>query len=87
MKAVLYFSAPWCAPCKKLRPQVERACEAAGLPFEFHNIDEEPDFAFAHDIRHVPTVMLRDGSTVVQRFASGAPAASIRKQIRDFALD
>ena len=87
MKAVLYFSAPWCAPCKKLRPQVERACEGVGVPFEYHDIDAEPDFAFAHDIRHVPTVMLRDGSTVVQRVPPGVPAASIRKQIRGFALN
>lgn len=87
MKAVLYFSAKWCMPCKRLRSQVERACESVGVPFEFHDIDAEPDFAFAHNIQHVPTVMLRDGSTVVQRIPQGAPAASIRKQIRDFALD
>lgn len=86
MKAVLYFSAKWCMPCKKLRPAVERVCESVGIPFEFHDIDAEPDFAFAHGIQHVPTIMLRDGSTVVQRISQGAPAASIRKQIRDWAL-
>ena len=86
MKAVLYFSAKWCMPCKKLRPQVERACERAGVPFEFHDIDAAPDFAFAYGIQHVPTILLRDGSTVVQQIPQGAPATSIRKQIRDFAL-
>lgn len=87
MKAVLYFSAPWCAPCKKLRPQVKRTCEAAGIPFEVHDVDAEPDFALAHDVRHVPTVVLRDGSTDVQRFQNGVPAVVIRKYIRDFARD
>ena len=87
MKAVLYFGAKWCAPCKKLRPQVKRACEAAGIPFEFHDVDMEPDLALAHDVRHVPTVVLRDGSTDVQRIPKGAPAVIIRKYIRDFAQD
>lgn len=86
MKAVLYFSAKWCMPCKKLRPAVERVCESVGIPFEFHDIDAEPDFAFAHGIRHVPTIVLRDGSTGAECTPQGA-WASIRKQIRDFALD
>lgn len=86
MKAVLYFSAKWCMPCKKLRPVVERVCESVGIPFEFHDIDAEPDFASAHDVRHVPTVVLRDGGTDVQRTPNGAPAVIIRKQIRDWAL-
>lgn len=86
MKTVLYFSAKWCAPCKTLRPQVERACESVGVPFEFHDIDAEPDFAFVHGILHVPTIMLRDGSSVVRRIPQGTSVASIRKQIRDWAL-
>lgn len=86
MKAVLYFSAKWCMPCKKLRPAVERVCESVGIPFEVHDIDAEPDFAFANDIRHVPTIMLRDGSTGTQHIPQGT-WASIRRQIEDFALD
>ncbi len=85
MKAVLYFSAKWCMPCKKLRPAVERVCESVGIPFEFHDIDAEPDFAFAHGILHVPTIMLRDGSTGACRTPQGT-WASIQKQICDWAL-
>lgn len=85
MKAVLYFSAKWCMPCKKLRPAVERVCESVGIPFEFHDIDAEPDFAFAHGILRVPTIMLRDGSGGVRLIAQGT-WASIRKQILDWAL-
>lgn len=85
MKAVLYFSAKWCAPCKKLRPEVKRVCDSVGIPFEVHDVDAEPDFAFAQDIRHVPTIILRDGNTVVQRLSKGVPAVIIRKQIRDWA--
>lgn len=86
MKAVLYFSAKWCMPCKKLRPAVERVCESVGIPFELHDIDAEPDFAFAHGIQHVPTIVLRDGSTGAWCTPQGT-WASIRKQIMDFALD
>lgn len=86
MKAVLYFSVKWGMPCKGLQPVVERVCESVGLPFEFHDIDAESDFASANNIRHVPTIMLYDDSTGVQRVLQGT-WASVRKQIRDFALD
>lgn len=81
MKVVRYFSAPWCVPCKRLRPLVEKLCADRGVAFEFHNIESTPDFAAKNDVRGVPTVdLFRDGS-LVDRLNPGAPWRQIKERI------
>lgn len=63
---VIDFSAQWCAPCRALTPQFERA--AALRPnhtFAKVDVDAEPGLAERFGIRSIPTlVVLRDGEPV-----------------------
>lgn len=63
---VLYFSAPWCAPCKRLAPVMDKlAHEFPAITFKKINVDDEREAVEQHQIRGVPTlVVLRDGAKV-----------------------
>jgi len=60
MKEILYFSAPWCGPCKNFKPIMERVGQT--IPVAFVNVDESPQIAAKYNIRNVPTlIFLKDG--------------------------
>lgn len=54
----LYFSAPWCGPCRMLGPRMNRVAEQVTV--EKINVDENPEVAQNHFIRNLPTVVLVD---------------------------
>ena len=57
----LYFSAPWCGPCRMLGPTMKKV-EAEGITIDKVNIDEETsqNLVAEYAIRSVPTVILVD---------------------------
>ncbi len=52
----LYFSAPWCGPCKAFGPIMEDI--AKEIPVQKVNIDDENDLAMQYSVRSVPTIVL-----------------------------
>lgn len=62
---ILRFTAEWCAPCKTLERQIEKA--NLQVPIEIYNIDDNTDLAAEYGIRSVPTLILMDGNTEVKR--------------------
>ena len=64
-EALLYFSAPWCGPCRSFGPLLEKVCVAGGLNVIKINVDENPDFVYESQIRSVPTIQIvRDGTVL-----------------------
>jgi thioredoxin len=60
MKKIIYFSAPWCGPCKVLGPTMERL--ASELPITKINVDEDNTTSAKYGIRNIPTLILIDGA-------------------------
>jgi len=56
----LYFSAPWCGPCKMFGPVMERVSKA--VPVQKINVDENQQLAMEYSVRSVPTVILVDNT-------------------------
>lgn len=56
----LYFSAPWCGPCRMLGPIMEKV----GQKYEVEkiNVDENQELSAQFGVRNVPTVILVDES-------------------------
>jgi len=52
----LYFSAPWCGPCKMFGPVMERV--STQIPVQKINVDENQDLAMQYSVRSIPTVVL-----------------------------
>ena len=58
MAKILYFTAPWCGPCRTFGPIME----STGLPFQKVNIDEDTELAARYGVRSVPTILKVDSS-------------------------
>lgn len=52
----LYFSAPWCGPCRMFGPIMEEI--AKEIPVQKVNVDEQNDLAMQYSVRSVPTIVL-----------------------------
>ena len=68
---VIYFSAPWCGPCRVFGPVMEQVAEHFSGNGEVEitkvNADEDPETTAMHNIRSIPAlVYLKDGATVHQ---------------------
>ena len=57
-KALLYFTAPWCAPCKMFGPIIEQFKEEnPNVMVVKIDIDEKRDLATLYGVRGIPTVI------------------------------
>ena len=75
----LYFSAPWCGPCKQLAPIMELVAEK--ITVEKIIVDTDTETPKMYGIRNIPTVILiNDNGIELERF-SGVNSAEFYFQI------
>ncbi len=79
MKHVLYFTADWCNPCKKVKPIVEEINQDSVVKFKIVDVDSEIDLAKSFNIQSVPTFILIEDGNVINRI--------IGAQTKDTLLD
>jgi len=65
MKQYLYFSAPWCGPCRMLGPVMQRVNNT--IPVQKINVDEQSEMAIQYNVRNIPTVVLLENGQEVKR--------------------
>ena len=75
MKKILYFSAPWCGPCKQFGPVMEQMGQS--IPVQKINVDDQPDLATAYSVRNVPTVIIVKDGEVVNRMVGVQTSATV----------
>jgi len=74
MKKLLYFSAPWCGPCRQLGPIMEEIAQQATV--QKINVDAQPELAQRYGIRNIPTVILVNDDVEVSRKVGANPKQS-----------
>jgi len=58
-KGIIYFSAPWCGPCKQLGPIMD-GLEKYGVKVKKVNCDYDASITQQYDIKSIPTLILTD---------------------------
>ena len=77
---VVDFWAPWCGPCRVLKPILEKLAEEYDGRFRLAklNSDENQEIAGAYGVRSIPDVMgFRDGKPVAH-FLGAVPESQVR---------
>ena len=59
-KGILYFSAPWCGPCKVMSPLIEQMGQQGRFRVKKVNVDYEASITQQYNIKNVPTMVLTD---------------------------
>jgi putative thioredoxin len=74
------FWAPWCEPCKQLRPLLEKVVKAADgkIKLVTMNIDEYPEIAGRLGVRSIPAVIAFQNSQPVDGFMGALPESQLR---------
>jgi thioredoxin 1 len=80
MSHVLYFTADWCNPCKKVKPIVEEMNRESVTKFQLVDVDSEMELAKSFEIRSVPTfILIKDGKEIKR-----TTGAQTREQLEAF---
>lgn len=85
---VVDFWAPWCEPCKVLKPLLEKLAEEYAGRFLLAkvNSDENPELAQHFGVRSIPTVKVLFQGQLVDEFSGALPEGQIREFLDRFAL-
>jgi putative thioredoxin len=73
--------APWCGPCRNLKPVLEKLVRDYGGSFVLAklNTDEAPQISAALQIRSIPLVVLFIGGKPVDQFMGALPESKVRE--------
>lgn len=85
---VVDFWAPWCEPCKVLKPLLEKLAEeyAGRFLLAMVNSDENPELAQHFGVRSIPTVKVLFQGQLVDEFTGSLPEGQLRAFLDRFAL-
>ena len=82
-KLLIQYTASWCGPCRALTPRLSNLSNKySDITFVKVDVDENQDAVMELGVSSVPTIMIYDGSTLVNR-STGANVDSVYTKILD----
>ena len=80
-RGILYFSAPWCGPCKVMSPLIEQMERQGKIKVKKINVDYDAQMSQKYSVKSVPTLILTDldGNEISRKIGSLS-----EQQILDF---
>ena len=80
MKTMKYFSATWCGPCKAFKPIMNEIANE-GYSVEFIDVYQSQELAAKYGVRSVPTTIIEEGGTEVNRFVGSIPKQQVLQKL------
>jgi len=81
---VVDFWAPWCGPCRTLKPILEKLAKEYGFILAKVNTDENPDIAQEYGVHGIPDVKIIKDGEVVDGFVGALPETRVRAIIEKY---
>ena len=75
-----YFSATWCGPCNAFKPIMNEIANE-GYSVEFIDVDQSQELAAKYGVRSVPTTIIEEGGTEVNRFVGSIPKQQVLQKL------
>jgi len=77
------FWAPWCNPCEKIKPALERLKKDYGDRLEITqvNVDEHPELALKYQVKAIPTLLLVKDDKEITRIVGVKEYEKIKREI------
>ena len=88
LPVIVEFGAPWCAPCKRLEPIMEKLGDEWGGKVRLVkvDVDETVNVTFTYDVMTVPTLILFVQGQEKQRLSGLQPRERIIEKFTPFFL-
>ena len=84
MLTVKKFFAPYCGPCRALKPIMEQLrTENSGVDFLAIDVDENSDLAQKYNVRAVPTVVIEKNGVEISRLMGMKPKTEYQRIITE----
>ena len=80
MRHILYFTAEWCNPCKRVRPIAEDLNRDGVVKIQFIDADDNNELCKKFEIKSIPTCILIEDGQELRRING----AKTREQLEDF---
>lgn len=69
---LLFFTAPWCGPCREMKPLVERIARKYKVEMVLVDFDQSPGVVREFTVESLPTMVLLDSNGQLRFKAVGA---------------
>ena len=79
-QVVMEFGAPWCGPCQRVYPLIDQI-ERDGYRVERWDADQHKEMFARYNVTLIPTIIVRDAGTVVDRIEGVATIERIRAKL------
>lgn len=68
-RVILYFTAEWCGPCKKLGPLILKTAQKYSEDIDFYKLDADVEKGLVefYEIKSVPTLVLLKSNTIWEK--------------------
>jgi thioredoxin 1 len=78
------FWAPWCGPCLRLAPVIEKIAEdyKGKLKVCKLNVDDAPETAASYEVMSIPTLVIFKNGKVADKIVGALPKAELETAIK-----